>query len=160
MTKEIPTRERDAEPTTDFDRTFDEIRQRFLASWGIAPLGATELPGDGSLGWRAARTDVKDLGAAYQIVAEVPGIPKEQIDVRVRGSSVEIVGTSTAESETKDAAVVYRERRSAGFRRTLELPEAVVASEAKARVENGLLELELPKQHPTPSPAEVRVAVQ
>ena len=85
-------------------------------------------------------------------------------DGRVRlklkdGSVVEIRGEQVEEKAEDGAGFVHRERRSAGFYRGLELPEPVVASDAKAKLENGVLELELPKQHPTPASPEVRVRV-
>ena len=161
MTDEIQPRESPSEPWTDVDRTFSELRQRFEDVWGIPSFGALVLPtGTAPTDvFRRARTDVSDTGASYKIIAEVPGIPKEKIDITVRGAVVEIRGESSQESEPKGQEYVHRERSYAGFFRTVELPEAVVAAEAKAKVENGLLELELPKQHPTPSPDEVKVAV-
>lgn len=161
MTKEIQTKESRLDPFSDMDRAFDEMRQRLFDVWGIQPFGAAFLPVEGRDAnyFRAARTDVSDTGTAYKIVAEIPGIPKDQLDIRVRGTTVEIRGESAKETEAKEGAYVHRERTYAGYYRSLELPEAVVATDAKAKVENGLLELELPKQTPTPSEAEVKIAV-
>ena len=154
MTKELAKQATRADPWTDFDRTFHELSARFFEPFGFAPSVR-----EGGAVFRPARADVADTGSAYRIVAEVPGIPKEKLDIRVRGSTVEIRGESSEEKETTDASFVHRERTYQGYYRTLELPEAVVAADAKAKVENGLLELELPKQHPTPSSDEVKVAV-
>ncbi|HYA54299.1 MAG TPA: Hsp20/alpha crystallin family protein, partial [Thermoplasmata archaeon] len=64
------------------------------------------------------------------------------------------------ESEQKEEHYLHRERTFAGFYRAFELPEPVVAAQAKAKVVNGVLELELPKESPTPSPEEVKVSVE
>lgn len=161
MSSEIQKREKRLDPWTDLDRAFDEMRERLFDVWHLplfgGPVARTEAREVGF--FRAPRTDVTDTGTAYKIVAEIPGIPKEQLDIRVRGSNVEIRGESSTTRDEKDAEYVHRERTYAGYYRNLELPEAVVATEAKAKVENGLLELELPKQHPSPSSAEVKVAV-
>ncbi len=161
MTKEIQRTEITADLSADFDRALDSLRAQFFDAYGFAPFGvpyaSVESSGSGYL--HPARTDVTDTGKAYRIVAEVPGIPKENLDIRVRGSSVEIRGESAKATEENGSAYVHRERTYAGYRRSFELPEPVVGSEAKARVENGILELELPKERPTPSPAEVKVPV-
>jgi HSP20 family protein len=164
MTNEIQQQPSRNDPWNDLDRIFDDLRHWVFDTFGT-PLWAPALvPGEGAAApslFRAARTDVSDTGTAFQIVAEIPGIPKENLDIRVRGSSVEIRGEASPETKHRDhASYVHRERRYAGFYRSFELPEPVVAGDAKATVENGLLELELPKQHPSPSNAEVKVAVQ
>jgi HSP20 family protein len=161
MTTEIQKSESGTDPWSDLDRAFDELRGRASNVWGISlfgePFAAIERSGSGL--FRAARTDVTDTGASYKVVAEVPGIPKEKLDIRVKGTSLEIRGESESTKNGKDAEFVHRERTYAGYYRHLEFPEAVVAAEAKAKVENGVLELELPKEHPAPSKAEVKVPV-
>ena len=161
MTNEIQQHESHSDLWTDLDRVFDELRERRSGPWDVrafGPIYARLGPADGRF-LRAARTDVTDTGTSYKIVAEVPGIPKDKLDIRVRGTSVEIRGENSEASEKKDGEFVHRERTYAGYFRQLELPEGVVAAEARAKVENGLLELELPKEHPSPANGEVRVAV-
>jgi HSP20 family protein len=163
MTTEIQQRETRVDPWTDFDRAFDELREHFLSSFGFAsPFAGPAAPADARAApiFRAARADVTDAGKSYKIVAEIPGIPKDQLDVRVRGSSVEIRGEQARDTEETKQQYVYRERTYSGYYRRVELPEPVVASKVTAKLDNGLLELELPKQHPEPTPEEVKVAVQ
>jgi HSP20 family molecular chaperone IbpA len=159
MTTEIESQESAIDPWTDLDRAVADLRQRFFDSWSGEPARPAEPPAPTKY-LRPARTDVTDTGASYRIVAEIPGIPKDQLDVRVRGSSVEIRGETASPTPKDGESLVWRERFAAGYFRTLELPEPVIATDAKAKVENGVLELDLPKQHPTPAPAEVKVPVQ
>jgi len=156
MTNEIQHQESRVDPWTEIDRTFDAMRRRFAETFGLSPLGIFDAEGV----LRSPRTDVTDTGKAYRVVAEVPGIPKDKLEITVRGTSVEIRGEYATDTETKEEHYLHRERTYSGYYRALELPEAVVAGEAKAKVDNGVLELELPKQNPTPSDAEVKVAVQ
>ena len=141
----------------DLDPFFGEFARRFdeLAEFPLT----VPTRGTGSR-FRAARADVRDSGNAYRISAEVPGIAKENLDIRINGPIVEIRAEGEKENETKEEKFVHRERVYAGFYRSFELPEPVRAEEAKARVKDGLLLLELPKQTPTPAPSEVRVKVE
>jgi len=157
MTNDIEKRVPHAELWTDFDRALHEVSSRFFEPFGIVPF-ASPLVSGGAL-FRPAMTDVADTGSSYRIVAEVPGIPKDKLDIRIRGTTVEIRGENVEETPAREGSFMHRERAYQGYYRTLELPEAVVPSEAKAKVDNGLLELELPKQHPSPSSDEVRVRV-
>ncbi len=162
MTVEIKKVETANDPWTDIDLALAQSRAEFFRTFGLEPFAALFPPSeatDAPRYLRAPRVDVTDTGTAYRIVADVPGIPKEQLDIRVRGTDVEIRGENAQESEEKKKDYVHRERTYSGFYRHLEMPEPVVGTDAKAKVENGVLELELPKVTPTPSADEVKVAV-
>ncbi|MCW6167451.1 MAG: Hsp20 family protein [Thermoplasmatales archaeon] len=66
----------------------------------------------------------------------------------------------TNATASKDANYVRRERTYSGYYRSLVFPEPIVADKSVAKVENGVLTLELPKQSPQPVPTEVKVPVQ
>jgi len=150
MTNELLTRENMATPWTDLDRALADLHAHFLGAWDAGASGPI---------FRAARTDLEDTGTAYRLTAEVPGIPKEKLDIRVRGTTVEIRGEQAEATEAKSTDYLHRERRYAGYYRLVQLPEAVVAKSATAKVENGVLELTLPKETPTPQDGEVKVPV-
>jgi HSP20 family protein len=156
MPNEIQAKESQVEPWTDLDRAFDAMRRRFAEAFGISPFGVF----DGESALRSPRTDVTDTGKSYMVRAEIPGIPKEKLDIRIRGPVVEIRGENSSDTEQKAEQFLHRERTYSGYYRALELPEPVVAADAKAKVVNGVLELDLPKQDPTPSEEEVKVSVQ
>jgi HSP20 family protein len=147
-------------PWADLDTVWDELRSHFFDSFGFLPFPNASEESSKELAPRRPRTDIQDTGAAYKIVAEIPGIPKDRLEIRVKGSQVEIRAENETTTESKDQPFVHRERSYRGFYRSFELPEPVVASEAKAHLDQGVLELSLPKQSPTPSPEEVKVAVQ
>jgi len=155
MTSEIQPSETYTDPWSDFDHALDAMQHRLAQSFGILPFGPFET----EPGLKAPRMDVTDTGTAYKVVAEIPGIPKEKLDVRVRGTSVEIRAEHETRTEASEERYLRRERTYSGYYRALELPEPIVASEATAKVVDGVLELELPKQHPAPAEAEVKVAV-
>jgi HSP20 family protein len=162
MTTEIKKVESPTDPWSELDRVLEQTRTQFYRALGLQPFGAAFGPLDATAApqfFRAPRLDVADTGKSYRIVADIPGIPKDQLDIRVRGASVEIRGEHAKETEESQQEYVHRERTYAGFYRSLELPEPVLGTKAKAKVENGVLELELPKVTPTPSSDEVKVAV-
>lgn len=145
----------------DFDQAFEALWNRATTALGLLPLEGAFVPSTpyGRL-FRTAPTDVVDNGTAYQIRADVPGLSKDQIDIRVTGNLVEISGENKSERNQTSPGYLQRERVFTSFHRAFELPEPVVADHAKAQVLNGVLELELPKQKPTPAPTETKVKVQ
>ena len=95
--------------------------------------------------------DVYEEGGALVVKAEVPGLAKEEIDVRVEGDVLTISGKKEKEEkvERKD---YYRFERSEGvFSRTVRLPAEVEAEKMTARLENGVLEIRAPKADPAKS---------
>ncbi|MCI4318703.1 MAG: Hsp20/alpha crystallin family protein [Thermoplasmata archaeon] len=153
----IDTAER-TRPLSDLDRLLESVRGRVFNALGLHPWTFVEFD-DGTPVLRAARADISDTGTAFKIVAEIPGIPKDRLDIRVRGTNVQIRAEQNEETKNDGKEYLYRERTFQGFFRDFELPEPVIASKATAKFENGLLELELPKEHPTSEPAEVKVPV-
>ena len=155
MPNEIATRE-SVYPWTEIDRAFDAVRRQLFE--GFAPSDLLASWPSGTL--RTARTDVEETPTAYRLRLEVPGIPKENLAITVKGTEVEVRGEFREARESESPEYVHRERTYAGFYRALTLPEPVVGPKAVATVENGLLTLELPKEHPEPTPTEVKVSVQ
>ncbi len=104
-----------------------------------------------------ARMDVLDKGPTYEVVVDLPGVKKEEINVAVEGERVTITAESEAEREVKEGErVLHCERYATRYARSLELPTEVTEQGAEAKFENGVLTLTLPKREPV---AARRVAV-
>lgn len=94
---------------------------------------------------RAPPVDVFEEGGEVVVKAELPGMKKEEIEVRVTGEELTISGKKekTEKVERKD---YHRFERSAGaFTRTLRLPVEVEAEKVVARYAEGVLEIRAPK---------------
>ena len=92
--------------------------------------------------------DIQDLDDHYLLVVEMPGIPKEKVDVKVQETSVEIAGENALECELDHAALAYlcNERTTTNFRRKIPLPNPSVPSGSEAEMEHGVLVVKLPKK--------------
>lgn len=88
--------------------------------------------------------DLIDLGHAFELVLEVPGVMQEQLEVSLDERSVTVAGYREPPEETLD--VIKRERTSGHFQRTVELPNAIEREESSAHLHHGLLTLHLPKR--------------
>jgi HSP20 family protein len=83
-------------------------------------------------------------GDDYVLVAELPGVKKEDLDIQVQGGTVRIQGKKTIAYD--DGASVHRRERSAGqFDRTLTLPTDIDAAKVAAEYRDGVLTLRLPR---------------
>jgi HSP20 family protein len=79
------------------------------------------------------------------VKAEVPGLDKNDIEVKISDSEVTLKGEKKKE-EKIDEENYYRCERSYGaFLRSVDLPVGFHADKAKASFKNGILEVRLPK---------------
>jgi HSP20 family protein len=98
---------------------------------------------------RVPTTDLEDRGKDFLLKAEMPGFTKEDdIDIGVTSDSVEIEGHVGWEYDNKDQNYICRERECSSFYRSETLPEEIDIDKVQAKLENGVLELILPKKTP------------
>lgn len=93
------------------------------------------------------RLDVTENEGRYTIKADIPGVRKEDIDIRIDGPVVSLSAEVKKEKEEKDGERVLRSERSYGWaRRSVTLGSDVDSDRAEAQYSNGVLELTLPKK--------------
>ncbi len=78
------------------------------------------------------------------LVAELPGVKKEDLDIEVKRNTVRLAGERNIE-HGKNVSYHRVERNSSKFDRTLRLPINVEADKVKAEYKDGLLVLSLPR---------------
>jgi HSP20 family protein len=78
------------------------------------------------------------------LIAEVPGIRKEDLQVQVKGNTVRIAGTKTVQYGDNNA-VHRRERLAGSFDRAISVPVEIDADKVQAECRDGMLALFLPR---------------
>lgn len=129
----------------EIDRLFD------------SPLSALTTSSQQFLnGWLPA-IDLYEDNDNLVVMAELPGMAKEDIDISLHGDVLTISG-ERKEQERQDAEVYRAERFLGRFQRTLTLPTAVDSSKVQANYKDGILKVTLPKaEHAKPKQIEVKV---
>ncbi|POG53883.1 archaeal heat shock protein Hsp14 [Haloferax marisrubri] len=92
--------------------------------------------------------DVVDADEAIEVVADLPGFEKDDLDVSVSGRRLTIAADHEESSEVDDDQYVRRERSQRSVSRTITLPAEVVRDEVAASYRNGVLTVTLPKAEP------------
>jgi HSP20 family protein len=95
--------------------------------------------------------DVIDRGDRYEINLEVPGIDKEKIDVKATKNFVTVSGSQTEKTKEKGKKYIYSERSYKSFHRQIPFTQEIVPSQIDAKVNDGILEIHIPKKNPTKS---------
>ena len=89
--------------------------------------------------------EIMEDGGKYLVKAEVPGMKQEDIEVTVLDHTLTIKGEKKCEEETKEDGYHYCEVSYGTFQRTVKLPSDVNTEKIKAKYEDGVLQLEIPK---------------
>lgn len=90
------------------------------------------------------KMDVTETADGYMIHAEMPGMKKEDIDVKIEGSQVTITAETKREWEKKDGDRVLRSERYFGnIYRSFTLPAELNEALSEAKYDKGVLELKL-----------------
>jgi HSP20 family protein len=90
-------------------------------------------------------TDLVEEGDHYVLRADVPGVSEDDVKVELEDNVLTISGERKSEHEQRKNGYYRIERASGRFARSLTLPEGVDAGSIKARFENGVLEVSIPK---------------
>ena len=104
------------------------------------------------------RVDVTEKDNGYEVKADIPGVKKEDISVRVDGDLVQIDAEVKQEKETKSNGdkVLRSERYYGTISRSFSLADDVDEGKAQAKYADGVLTLRLPKKT-TPSARKIAV---
>ncbi|WP_148416021.1 archaeal heat shock protein Hsp14 [Haloferax sp. KTX1] len=121
-------------PFDEIEDLFDRMGRSFEES-GIARLQDISL-------------DVVDDDEAVEVVADLPGFEKDDLDVSVSGRRLTIAADREESSEVDDDQYVRRERSQRSVSRTITLPTEVARDEVSASYKNGVLTVTLPKAEP------------
>jgi len=93
--------------------------------------------------------DVKEENDKYIILAEIPGVNKEDLSVEISGNKLVISGEKKGYHQENKDSYYHVERSYGKFKRVLELPDNIKSEEIDASFENGVLHIDIPKSETT-----------
>jgi HSP20 family molecular chaperone IbpA len=103
------------------------------------------------------RVDVLEDPAGITLLADLPGVPKEQLELRVEGDTLLIEGTVSGLA-AEQLQPVYAELRVPRYRRAFTLSRELDTGHIEANLKDGVLNLRIPKQaHAQPRRINVQV---
>jgi HSP20 family protein len=122
------------------------------------------LPLAGSSGALAAtpRMDISESDDGIRIETDLPGVADKDVEVRLDDDVLTIHGERKAEKRDEKDNYHVMERSMGAFQRSMRLPFAVDPEQVKARFDNGVLTIDLPKspQHARSQRIEVQASGQ
>ena len=120
---------------------FEDLFKDFGKGFFIRPF---PVPAEVDL---TMKLDVKEADKEFTVLADIPGVKKEDIAVEVEGDTVSVRAEVKQEKEEKKGEKIVHSERSYGMvSRTFSLPVEVDAQAVKAEYKDGVLKLTLPKK--------------
>lgn len=95
---------------------------------------------------RGMPVDVHEEDGTFVIEADLPGVEKEDINLRADENKVEISAESKTEIKEENEKYYRQERSSRAFRRTVKWPEKVDAETIEASYDEGVLSVEAERE--------------
>ena len=128
---------------SDWDREFDR------AVNAMAPRGNF-----GKRGAQVMKTDVRETADSYEVYVELPGFKKEDVKLDLKDGYLTITASRNEDRDEKDDQGRYiRQGRYTGrCARSFYVGGGLKPEDVKARFEDGVLELSLPKAQARPQP--------
>ncbi|KAG9284871.1 hypothetical protein G9A89_003794 [Geosiphon pyriformis] len=128
-----------------FRREIERLMNEFTASFTGFDRDR-RVAGQGVL--LAPPIDVRELDNEFVVhvildIADLPGVPKEKVNVELRENKLVISGEAPKE-ETQGQTLI-NERRAGKFMRNIRLPGGVDAEKIQARFDHGVLEVRIPR---------------
>jgi HSP20 family protein len=121
-----------------FGDLFDDLMKGYF----VRPIAA-----EGTAAAPRMKLEVSENGEAFKVLAELPGVKKDEIQVTIDGDQVSISAEVRKEKDVKEGErVVHSERYYGKVSRTFSLGHEIDQAAAQAKYTDGVLELLLPKK--------------
>lgn len=123
----------------EMENRFWGVGERLLPPGGVADRMLPAIRGE-------FRVDVRDHDDEVMIVADLPGVDKDDVSVSlVNPTLIEISCERKMDKEEKEEGYYVRERMYGSMGRQVALPHSVTENGATASFKNGVLEVRLKK---------------
>lgn len=111
---------------------------------------------------RMMKTDVHETDTDYELEMDLPGFKKDQINVKLEDGYMTISASKGHDTEKKDkhGKIIRQERYSGAMQRSFYVGDQVKVEDVKAKFEDGVLRLCIPKKELKPLPGNNTIAIE
>jgi len=135
-------------PARSLQNEFRQVFERFL--------GEAADPSAVAASQWAPRVDIREEDDRFVILADIPGVDPQDIEVQMDKGILSLKGERASEREAGNARYSRRERAWGGFHRRFALPDSADADGITATGRHGVLRIDIPKR-PETTPRRIQV---
>ena len=119
----------------EFDRMFDDTPGNALGSRWMQKFYENANP----------VVELRDKKDEYELVAEVPGMSSDDIEIKLSDGMLRIAGEKSESHEEEGESFMFSERHYGSFERAIKLPSGINHEKISAETKDGLLTVHIPK---------------
>ena len=108
------------------------------------------------------KTDVRELDNGYEIIVDLPGFKKDEIEVQLDNGYLNISSAKGLDKDESDKKGKYirKERYAGAMSRSFYVGDHITEDDIHAKFENGILQLDVPKKESKAVETKKRVAIE
>ena len=122
---------------------------RFFDDWGLGFENSDRV-------W-SPNVDISENDDAFEVIAEIPGMSKEDIKISIKDNVLTLNGEKKQEEKTEKKDFHRVERMYGQFQRSFRLPNTVKSDDIEAQYKDGVLSIKIPKMEEV-KPKEITVS--
>ena len=126
------------------DRWFDDMDREFARM---------EKPLYGHNAKKLMKTDVREHDDSYEVDIELPGFHKDEVQLSLENGYLNITAAKGLDKDEKDkesGKLIRQERYAGSMSRSFYVGEELTEEDIKAKLEHGVLSLQIPKKEAKP----------
>ena len=108
---------------------------------------------------RLMKTDVKETDAGYELDVDLPGFKKDEIKLELQNGYLTISTEKSLEKEKK-GKIIRQERYAGTMQRCFYVGGSITEEDIKAKYENGVLSLAIPKKEAPKAPEKKTICIE
>ena len=118
---------------------FDEVEQMMQQAFGNSIVNNVDMVP------YSPPIDVREADAEYYVLMDLPGVEKKDVDVNLSNGVLTVSGERKKLDSGKDKNHIFHETSYGSFSRSFELTSDIVEGKIKAKFNNGVLNITIPK---------------
>lgn len=108
------------------------------------------------------KTDIRETDEGYEVIMDLPGFKKDEIEVQLENGYLTVSAAKGLDKDEADKKGKYicRERYAGEMSRSFYVGEDILDTDIRARFENGILKLDVPKKEAKAVETKKHVAIE
>ena len=147
-------------PSIFGENLFDEFWNDPFDMDRMLPRGRDPLYGKHSK--NLMKTDVRETEGSYELDVDLPGFKKDEVNVELNNGYLTIEAAKSLDKDDTDKQGRYirQERYAGSMSRSFYVDEGLEPKDIRAKFENGILQLSIPKSAPKQLPKTTAIAIE